>query len=325
MKKRHIRILLGLLIVVVITSCKSAPEEPAPEPEPVVEVPATPTSEPIPEPVVEEPEQEVVPVISMTEDEKNELMEKIAAARKAAVEASADVLFADEFAAVEAACSNAFASFDADGDAETLKIAAKDIIRMYKALENAALAESEFNRIVELGFDSDNPAAFDTACDMAMALREMAESGATPAELLAKSEELLGSYRSILDASFKKRADAKREEYVAAEKQAKSIKAEVAGKDKYNAAHQLCVDGDAAYARTSYEHALYSYTQATEKMTAVFTEISQKRAQAEAAMAAARERAAAAEKTALEADELAPLPADAEGFDEPEETEEVAE
>lgn len=322
MKKRYIRILLGLLMVVIITSCKSAPEEPAPEPEPVVEVPATPTPEP--EPVVEEPEPEAVPVISMTEDEKNELIEKVTAARKAAVNASADVLFADEFAAVDAQWNDALAAFDANGDAEALKAASKDLIRMYKALENAALAEAEFNRIVELGFDSDNPAAFDSACDMAMALREMAENGATPAELLAKSEELLGSYRSILDASFKKRADAKREEYVAVEKQAKSIKAEVAGKDAFNAAHQLCVDGDAAYARTSYEHALYSYSQATEKMTAVYTDISQKRAQAAAAMEAARERAAAAEKTALEADELAPLPEDAEGFDEPE-TEEVAE
>lgn len=319
MIKRIIRILPLLLIVMVaFTSCKSAPEEAGSDETPVV-TPAAPVEEPVVVPA--EPNEEV-PAVTFTEDEKNDLLGKVAAARTAAVAASADSIFPEEFAAVDAACAEALAAFEADGDAAALKEAAKDAIRMYKTLENAALAEAEFNRIVDLGFDADNPAAFDAACEMAENLRAMAADGASPAELLAASESLLGSYRGILDASFKKRADAQRQEYIAVEKQAKGIKAEVSRKADFAAAHQLCVDGDAAYACTSYEQALSTYRQATDKMTAIFTDVSQKRAGAQAAIDAARARAAAAEQVALEADEIAPLPEDAEGFEEPEDSEE---
>lgn len=299
MNKRIIRILLGLLIVVLATSCKSKPEEVTPEETPVVE-----------SPVVEVVEPAEEPVEAPVEDEADALKDKVAAARQAAVDAGADVLFADELAAVDAAYQES--------------LSAKDAIRMYKTLENAALAETEFNRIVALGFDADNPAAFDEACEMAENLRAMAADGADSATLLSASEKLLESYRSILDASFKKRADAQRQKYIDAEKQAKGIKAEVSRKADFNAAHQLMVDADAAYARTSYEMALESYTKATEQMTGIYTDVSQKRNEAQAAIDAARERAAAAEQVALEADEIAPLPEDAEGFEEPEESDENA-
>lgn len=315
MNKRIIRILLGLLIVVLATSCKSKPEEVTPEETPVVESPVV---------EVVEPAEEPAPAVTFTDDEKNALKDKVAAARQAAVEAGADELFADEMAAVDAACQEAVAALEAGGDADTFKAAAKDAIRMYKTLENAALADSEFNRIVALGFDEDNPAAFDEACEMAETLRAMAADGADSAALLSASEKLLGSYRSILDASFKKRADAQRQKYIDVEKQAKGIKAEVSRKADFNAAHQLMVDADAAYARTSYEMALESYTKATERMTGIYTDVSQKRTEAQAAIDAARERAAAAEQVALEADEIAPLPEDAEGFEEPEESDENA-
>ncbi len=321
MKKRYFRALSGMLLVALLASCKSAPEE-VPEETPVVEAPVV--EAPAEQPAASAAEQapaveESVPVVTFTEDEKNALIEKVTAARQAAIAAKADVLFPEEFTAADTACNNAFATYDADGDSEALKAAAKDAIRMYKALENAALADAEFNRIVSLGFDADNPAVFDVACDKAMALREMAENGATPAELLAASEDLLLSYRSILDASFKSRADTERLSYVDVEKQARAIKADVARKADFNAARQFCIDADAAYSRTSYEQALNLYGQAIKKMTVVLTEVTQRRAEAEAAIEAARKRTQAAEQVALEADEIAPLPADAEGFDEPEE------
>lgn len=319
MNKRMIRMLLGLLIVVLATSCKSKPEEVAPEETPVVEAPVVEVVEPADVPAIEP-----APAVTFTDEEKNALNDKVAAARNAAVDASADVLFADEMAAVDAACQDALAALEAGGDAEAFKAAAKDAIRMYKTLENAALADAEFNRIVALGFDSDNPAAFDAACEMAGNLRAMAAEGADPAALLSASENLLGSYRSILDAAFKKRADDQRQKYMDAEKQAKTIKAEVSRKADFNAAHQLCIEADAAYARTSYEMALDTYTRAVEKMTGIYTDVSRKRAEAQAAMDAARAKAEAAEQTALEADEIAPLPEDAVGFEDPEESEESA-
>lgn len=320
MKKRYIRILSGLLFVALLASCKSAPEEAEPEETPVVEAPV----EVVEEPVVVTPVEEPAPVVTFTEEEKNALIEKVAAARAAALEASADVLFADEFSAVDAACEAALTALEADGDGEAFTAAAKDAIRMYKALENAALADAEFNRIVELGFDADNPAVFDAACDKAMALREMAVAGAGSAELLTASQDLLDSYRSILDAAFKKRADSKRQEYLEVEKKARGIKAEVAMKDDFNKAHQLCVDADSAYACTSYEHALNSYTQATVAMTKVFSTVSDKRAAADRAIAEAKAKAEAAQQVALEADEIAPLPEDAEGFEEPETEEQTS-
>ena len=298
MKKVSI-ILLSIFTLLFFISCGSKPaaEEEAPEAPDVTEEVET-----LAENIADE---------SLSEAAKlAKLMEDINDARQAAIEAGADKNCPDQMNKLDYLLSGLKDSEDPDA-------AAKSIIDRYNLLANYSNAVEAKKEIDENGYASYAKNNYDRGVDNLAKVDAAFE--ANPEDFdkttFVYAENALREFNTVVNVAFKKIAKEERENAMEAKKNADSVKAGVARKAEYKEATDLITNGDSLYAMQNAKKATEKYKSATEKLSALYEEVKESRAAAQAAIEEAKKRVAESQKLAEEADVKAPITEKVEGIE----------
>lgn len=297
--KKVLVCMLSVLAILGIVSCKSKPkaEEVVPE-APVVEEQA---------PVVEE---EVPPVVEETQVDYTDVLNQIENARSLAIEAGAEAKASDLLKEIDAF----YDSLKENGD---LAANADELIRRYKSLANYIKAKDAKEKIDAFGFAGDAQREYD-AGSAALTVVENTYSSQAPLsdDVANAAAEAYSNFNKVLIIGFKKIALQERVAAFDAKKKADSVKAGVSRKEQYGEAADKFQKADALYAMQSPEKAYENYKTAKETFTALFNDVSEKRAAAQAAIEAAKRKVAESANYAEEADAKAPITEAVEGIEE---------
>ena len=98
-------------------------------------------------------------------------------------------------------------------------------------------------------------------------------------------------------------------------KDAESVRAQIAQKDKYNKAVDLFKKGDSAYTMMAYTRAYDNYIDATDLFDELYDDIAEKRAAAQKKIEEAKLKVKESEDYALQADKKAPMKTKLEGIE----------
>ncbi|MBR1638194.1 MAG: hypothetical protein IJ688_02280 [Treponema sp.] len=292
--KKVILSLLSVSTVLFFISCgsKPAPEEPEPE-APVIEETTekeTPVEEEAP---AEEPIDE--------EAELAALLEKIDNARNAAVEAGAEDYAPDALKKVD----DYLEECKAKG---TLKENADDIIARYNLLENLSKAQESKKEIDENGFAQYDQKDYDEAeAELAKVMEALDSDSALDNSVLDAAKNAYSGYNTVLVITYKKLAKDERDLAYAAKKDADSVKAGVSQKERYQAAAESFKNADSLYAMQNAKKARELYISAKNDFAALYKEVSERRAAAQAAIEEAKKRVQESENFAVQADEESPI------------------
>ncbi len=291
--KKVIFTLLTISTVVFFISCGSKPVPEETEPEaPVVEQPQEET------PVEEEAEQEE-PVDE--EAELAALLEKIDSARAAAIEAGAEDAAPDLLKKVDEYLEKC----KADG---TLKANAADIIARYELLSNLVKAQQAKKEIDDNDFAQYDQKDYDDAeAALAGVLGALDADSDLDGSIFDAAQKAYSGYNTVLIITYKKLAKDERELAFAAKKDADSVKAGVSQKERYQAAADDFKNADSLYAMQAAKKAREKYIAAKNEFSALYKEVSARRAAAQAAIDEAKKRVQESEAFAEKADEEAPL------------------
>jgi len=298
MKKVSI-ILLSIFTLLFFISCGSKPaaEEAAPEAPEVTEA-----VEDLAENIADEGLSEAAKLA--------QLMEQINDARQAAIEAGADKNCPDQMNKLDYLLAGLKDSDDPDA-------AAKSIIDRYNLLANYSTAVETKKEIDENGYDSyakndynrgvGNLEKVEAAFD--------ADSADFDKTVFVAAENAVKDFNTVINVAYKKIAKEERENAMEAKRNADSVKAGVARKSEYKEATDLITSGDSLYAMQNAKKATEKYKAATEQLTYLYKDVSEKRAAAQAAIEEAKKRVAESEKFAEEADVKAPITEQVEGIE----------
>jgi len=244
-----------------------------------------------------------------------ELEASIKEARAAAVLAGADIYYPDQFADADSAAEKALSLREASDLAGAYDAGQKALLR-YQTLTKGMEAVALKQKIDRNQFARHAPEEYAQA---GVKYDEAAASyGSADAAALESASASVALYKKVNNAGFKVLSD----EMVMKTDEIKAlcdaIKASRSMPEPYDAAQTLY---DEAFARGNaddWEAAYEKYSDATVAFTGVFQEVTLKRNAADVAIAAAKNRQDESSELAAKADELAPLPEDAEGYsDEP--------
>lgn len=266
------------------------------------------------EPVQEVPVAEETPVIEAEPEVPAENFDEADAALLAAVEKSRDLahkagaaeLNPAAFGAAETEYEAARTAI-AGGSGNDLSGSLKDLNNRYLALAAAADAKAKKARIDSEGLASYNQRAYDNGS------RKLEEVLSPESALLSGADQLKNakaaneSFDAVLADAFRALAKDARKKAVAAKKNADSVKAAVSRKADYEKSVKLVKDGDALFVTGGAEQSVSNYNKAAESFTKLFNEISEKRAEAQKAIEAAKARVAQSELNAAAADAEVPL------------------
>ncbi|MCR4578758.1 MAG: hypothetical protein K5681_00270 [Treponema sp.] len=290
--KKVVISLLSISTVLFFISCgsKPAPEEAEPE-APVVEQQEE-------EPVVEEePEAEEID----EEAELAALLEKIENARAAALEAGAEESAPDMLKKVD----DYLEQCKANG---SLKENADDIIARYELIANLVKAQEAKKEIDDNGFAQYDQKDYDEAeAALAKVMESLDSEGALDASVTDSAKAAYSGYNTVLVITYKKLAKEERELAYAAKKDADSVKAGVSQKERYQAAADSFKNADSLYAMQNAKKAREQYIAAKDEFSALYKEVSERRAAAQAAIDAAKKRVQESEDFAVQADEASPI------------------
>ena len=295
MKKVSI-ILLSLFTLLFFISCGSKPaeEEQKPEAPDVTEV----VDENVADDVISEAERLAA------------LMEQVNSARDAAIEAGADRNCPDQMDRLDSLLAGLKDSDDPDA-------AAKSIIDRYNLLATYSKAVDAKEEIDENGYDSYAKNNYDRGVDYLEKVEDAFDSDSVDFDktVYVNADNALKEFNTVINVAFKKIAKEEREAAIEAKKDADSVKAGVARKAEYKEAADLIQTGDSLYAMQNAKKAAEKYIEATEKFTYLFEDVSEKRAEAQAAIEEAKKRVAESQKFAEEADVKAPITEQVEGIE----------
>lgn len=293
--KKIISFLLSVFIVLFLISCGSKPEDETPKPEaPVVENTTDDTG-----------------LNDVSASEIETILAQINDARKMAIEAGADKDCPDQLKLID----DLYDSLKNDN--AKLKENSKSIIDRYNLLANYSKAKKAKDEIDENGFAFYAQKNYDDG----VAALEVVEAAFTDSKELDKSvyeaaQDAYKNFNSILIIAYKKLAKAERELAYEAKKDADSVKAGVARKDDYKAAVTTFQNGDSSYAMQNPKRAFEQYSEAKEAFIALYEDVAEKRAAAQAALDAAKKRVAESAKYAEEADVRNPITEPVDGIEE---------
>lgn len=298
MKKVSI-VLLSIFTLLFFISCGSKPaaEEEAPKAPDVTEA-----VEDLSENVADE---------SLSEAAKlAKLMEEINDARQAAIEAGADRNCPDQMNKLDYLLAGLKDSDDPDS-------AAKSIIDRYNLLATYSKAVDAKDEIDENGYDSYAPNNYDRGVDNLEKVDAAFESDSVDFDkaTFVYAENALKEFNTVINVAYKKIAKEEREAALEAKKDADSVKAGVSRKAEYKEAADLIQTGDSLYAMQNAKKAAEKYVEANDKFTYLFEDVSEKRAEAQAAIEEAKRRVAESQKFAEEADVKAPITEQVEGIE----------
>ncbi len=296
MKKVSI-ILLSLFTLLFFISCGSKPkaEEQKPSAPEVKE-----TVEDLSENVADEGLSEAARLA--------QLMEQVNDARQAAIEAGADRNCPDQMNKLD------FLLADLK-NSDNPEAAAKSIIDRYNLLATYSKAVDAKDEIEENEFESYAKNNYDRGVDNLDKVDEAFENENYDKSVFVYAENALKEFNTVINVAYKKIAKEEREAALEAKKDADSVKAGVARKAEYKEAADLIQNGDSLYAMQNAKKAAEKYVEANEKFTYLFEDVSEKRAEAEAAIEEAKRRVAESKKFAEEADVKAPITEQVEGIE----------
>ncbi len=298
MKKVSI-ILLSIITLLFLISCGSKPaaEEETPEAPEVTEA-----VEDLSENIVDEGLSEAAKLA--------QLMEQINDARQAAIDAGAEENCPDQMNKLDYLLNGLKDSDDPDA-------AAKSIIDRYNLLANYSTAVETKKEIDDNGYDSYAKNDYNRGVGNLEKVEAAfnAESDDFDKSVFVNAENAVKDFNTVINVAYKKIAKEERENAIEAKKNADSVKAGVARKAEYKEATDLITSGDSLYAMQNAKKAAEKYIDATEKLTFLYQDVSEKRAAAQAAIDEAKKRVAESEKFAEEADVKAPITEKVEGIE----------
>ena len=299
MKKIVVTAFSAFLILSFI-SCgsKPAPEE-TKEPEaPVVTE----------EVVVEEVEETVEPV------DNSLVLQNVDDARNLAVESGAEESAADLLKSVD----DLFAQIKAKSEeGQDVSKEAADIANRYSAIASYVKAKNTKQKIDDENLSSFAQSTYDEGCTVYAELETMfTNSEVTGEQLLEQATKAYTCFNSVLNIAYKQIAKDERSAAFVEKKNADSVKAGVAQKEKYNEAVELFKKGDTLYSMQNPEKAYENYKSSKEIFAAVYAEVSEKRAEAQKAIDEAKKRVAESAALANEADLNSPITEKVDGIEE---------
>lgn len=256
--------------------------------------------------------EEIVEVVEDVVDDKGRseldaLHSKIEKARKEAIENSADSLYKESFAFVDAEYEAHKAFSQAVPVTEEHLASAQRVLNRYEALNFSAMATKAKQRIDGFGFKSYDEAAYNRGVEkLSEAEKGYVANFDTNAQRQS-AKDAYDSFKSVLNKAFADLATAKRQEVIELRAEADAIKAGAADKAGYNSAMLKFTSGEEKFAAKEYEDAYNHYLDAYEALAELYEVVLEKRAAALRAMEEARIKSEAVDKFALEADEIAPL------------------
>ncbi len=249
-------------------------------------------------------EEETVPEKDFSENNKV-LMQKVEAARLAAIDAGASSVAPTVWTATEAIYKTEKAAVDTGTKADLASVL-NDLIARYNGLENLAQAKDLKDEIDENNFASFRQATYDAGSKILSDLTNplsVVQSGADFNKQAATAES---DFRLVLRTAYNSLAQNERTAAYEAKLKADSVKAYVSRKDDYTKAVTLYRNGEL---RRSVDPkvANESYRMSKEQFMTLFTEISAARAQAQKEIDEAKKRVEQSASAAEQADVEAPL------------------
>lgn len=298
--KKVLITLLSISAVFFFISCGSTP---APE-ENTVEAP-----------VVEETEPDVEDDVVADDNSSDEeaayaaLIAKIDAARSAAIEAGAEEKVPDMLKLVD----DLYESLKG----ENLKDNANMLLAKYKLLEDYLKAVSAKEEIDENGFAFYAQNNYDEGvAELEKVSSAFENPDGIDSSITSAAEKAYSSFNTVLIVAYKRLAKDERDAAYEAKKLADSVKAGVSQKERYKVAADDFQSGDSLYSMQSPKKALEKYTSAKNEFNALYKEVSEKRAAAQAAIEEAKKRVAESAQYAEAADAKAPITEAVEGIEE---------
>lgn len=294
--KKVFLFLLSVITVLFFISCGSKPEAEETKPDaPVIE-----------ETTTEEPE-----VSDVDASEIEAIKAQIEDARKLAIEAGAEKDAPDQLKVID----DLYDSIK-DDDAQ-LKANSKSIVDKYNLLANYSKAKSAKEEIDNNGFAFYSQKNYDDGVKCLETVETaFATSGDLNSTVYTAAEDAYKNFNTIIIIAYKKLAKAERELAYEAKKNADSVKAAVARKVDYKSAADTFMAGDSSYAMQNPKRALEQYTEAKEAFTALYEDVAEKRAAAQAALDEAKKRVAESAQYAEEADVRNPITEPVDGIEE---------
>jgi len=287
------KVLISLLSISAVFFLISCGSKPAPE--------ETKKKPPVEAPVIEETEEEpAVEEVASDDFDLDALCAEIDSARDAAIEAGADEKAPELLKAID----DLYESLKNDN----LKDNADMLKAKYQLLANYLKAQDAKEEIDENGFAFYAQRNYDDGVallDKVSAIIESSEEVTSAA--VENAANAYSNFNTVLTVAYKRLAKQEREEAYEAKKLADSVKAGVSQKERYKGAVEDFQNGDSLYSMQSPKKALEKYTSAKEEFTALYEEVSEKRAAAQAAIEAAKQRVAESAKYAEEADNRSPI------------------
>ncbi|HKL85731.1 MAG TPA: hypothetical protein VJ861_05315 [Treponemataceae bacterium] len=244
-------------------------------------------------------------------DFANEMEQTLIEARKKAVSLGADSYYPLEFALADSTVDEALRAKDSSDLPLAYETAQLALMR-YQILTKGMQALEYKRKIDANNFGQYSPQDYDKAH---MLFEEAASlyGTADPASLEA-AEETLILCRSIYNAGFKVWAIETKTKSLEIKDLCDSIKAGRAMKGSYDAAQEQYHFAELEGRADRWESAYNAYDDSAIRFAKVFQEVTLKRNAANLAISSAKEKQEESAARALEADKIAPLPEDAEGY-----------
>lgn len=266
-------------------------------------------------PVVTEEEVVVEKVEEIIETVDNTLaLQSIDGARNLAVESGAEDAAADLLKSVD----DLYAQIKAKSDeGKDVSKEATDIANRYSAIAAYVKAKEAKQKIDDTDLISFAQSIYDEGNTAYSELEAMfANPDVTGEQLLEKATKAYTCFNSVLIIAYKQIAKDERSDAFVEKRNADSVKAGVAQKEKYNEAVELFKKGDTLYAMQSLEKSYESYKASKEIFAALYLDVSEKRAAAQKAIDEAKKRVAESAALANEADLNSPITEKVEGIEE---------
>lgn len=299
MKKIAISLCAAMLVFSLV-SCGSKPE-----PEAQTE-PSAPVVEEVeePEPVVEDTVKETVEEPETVEPEvidNTETYNMLDSLRDEAINSGADKYAQEELESFDAFYNEMKARAE---NGEDIAEDVADLKKMYEALASYAKAKELQAKIEELGLDEYVPRDYAAAVAV---MDEIDDSELSSDEFLEKSKEAYSKFNTAYIQGYKLLAKDAREDAYEAKRNADSVKAGVAKKERYNEAVELFKKADAIYAMQNAEKATDYYFESEDIFIELYETLYAQRAKVQAAIDEAKRKVEESARIAEEADLSNPI------------------
>lgn len=238
-----------------------------------------------------------------------ELLRQVDDARKEAENAGASELYPEQFAEADSIAERARDIFNAGG-ADAAMQEGEQALAWYRFLKNCAGARGLRQKILEYGFDGEDPEAFaDAEAKYGEAIRMLDSDPAAAEEL---SMQALAACQAVCNAGFMRIAEEERSRALEAMATCDSIKAARSMPSEHQAASSAFDSAGKLGEQGLWEECCKGYRDSSLLFGEVYQGALYKRNAAENAISSARARQEASRALALEADEIAPLSDDEE-------------